>query len=121
MKAATQSCSGKKALSKFMQNLQKTPTKEPILWQSHRLETCNLTKKRAPHRHTQTLSYFFSYVLEFQEHQFSRTPLNDCFCSKYYRKLNISLVKKKMSGSSITNLITSLFKLLELLLEPYSK
>ena len=31
MKAATQSCSGKKALSKFMQNLQKTPAKEPIL------------------------------------------------------------------------------------------
>ena len=87
MKAATQSCSGKKPLSKFTQN---------------------------PH-----------YILEFQEHPFSRTPLNGRFCSKYYRKLNISMVKK-MSGlfdlrNLITSLITSLFKLLKLLLEPYSK
>ena len=57
MKAATQSCSGKKPLSKFRQN---------------------------PH-----------YILEFQEHPFSRTPLNGCFCSKYCKKFNISLVKKK--------------------------
>ena len=99
MKAATQSCSGKKPLSKFTQN---------------------------PH-----------YILEFQEHPFSRTPLNDCFCSKYCRryckKLNISLVKKKKKKMSdslkrpadfrnlITSLTTSLFKLLESLLEPCSK
>ena len=30
MKAATQSCSAKKALSKVKQNPQKTPAKEPI-------------------------------------------------------------------------------------------
>ena len=57
MKAATQSCSGRKALSKFRQ-----------------------------------IPY---YVLEFQEHPFSRTSVNGCFCSKYCGKLNISLVKKK--------------------------
>ena len=47
MKAATR-CSGKKALSKFRQNPQKTPPKDPILYQSQRLEACNLTKKEPP-------------------------------------------------------------------------
>ena len=48
MKATTQSCSGKKALSKFKQNPQKTPAKEPIFKQSHRLEAFNLIKKEPP-------------------------------------------------------------------------
>ena len=38
MKVATQSCTGKKVISKSKQNPQKTPAKEPILWQNHRLE-----------------------------------------------------------------------------------
>ena len=61
MKAATQSCSGKNVLSKFRQNSQKTPAKDPIFYQSQRLKVCNLNQKRAPHSPTQALSYFITF------------------------------------------------------------
>ena len=48
MKAATQSYSKTKVVSKPGQNSQETPAKEPILSNSRTLETCNLTKKRTP-------------------------------------------------------------------------
>ena len=91
-------------------------------------EASSLNKKSSPRAYLDPeLSY---YVLEFQEDPFSRTPLNGRFCSKNYEELNISLTKKNMCGllkqpvdlsNLITSLITCLFKLLELLLEPYSK
>ena len=122
MKAATQRCSGKKELWKFRQNPQKTPAKEPILYQSHRLEVCKLTTKEPPSGIP--MHWVIYYVLEIQEHPFSRTSLNGHFHSKYYRKLNISLVKKnewliKTTGwlkKFDNKFITSLFKLLELLI-----
>ena len=127
MKAATQSCFGKKVLSKFRQNPQKAPAKDPFSSKATGLKSATLPKKSHPKAYLGP--ELFYYVLEFQKHPFSSTLLNCCFCIKYYRKLNISLVKK-MSGllkrpvdlrNLITTLITSLFRLLELLLEPYRK
>ena len=88
MKAATQSWSGKKALSIFRQNPQKNTCKR-----SHS-QIKPKKKKEPPTEAYLSPELFFYYILEFQEHPFSRTPLNGHFCSKYYRKLNISMVKK---------------------------
>ena len=93
MKPATQSCSGKKVLSKFRQNPQKHRQRSPFFIKATGLKPATLPK-RAPPPQAYSGSELFYYVLEFQEHPFSRTPLNGRFCSKYCRKLNISLVKK---------------------------
>ena len=105
--------------------LKKHPQRSPFSGKATGLKPATLPKKGLPQAYLG--AELFYYVLEFQEHPFSRTPLNGRFCSKYCRKLDISLVKK-MSGLlkrpvdlRNSSLITSLFELLELLLEPYSK
>ena len=96
---ATQSCSAKK-VSESWQNLKKTPAKDTILLQSHGLEACTLTKKRTltPKTFSKHLSKTMSYYLlhsEIPRTPISRTNLYDCFCNKYCRNCNISLVKNK--------------------------
>ena len=68
MKAATQSCSGKKAPSTFRQNPQKTSPKDPTLYQSQMLEACNLTKK-------ETLQAYPGPELFLLRFRISRTPI----------------------------------------------
>ena len=87
MNAATQSCSGKKVLSKFRQNPQQTPS---FSSKATGLKPATLPKKAPPQAYPGPELFF--YVIEFQEHPFSGTPLNGRFCSKYCRKRNISLV-----------------------------
>ena len=93
MKAATQSCSEKKVHSKFRQNSQKYPQRSPFSSKATGLKPATLPKKSPPPQAYPSPKLFY-YVLEFQEHPFSRTPLNGRFCSKYCRKLTISLIKK---------------------------
>ena len=97
---ATQSCSAKKKVSESRQNLKKTPAKDTILLQSHGLEACILTKKRTltPKTFSKHLSKTMSYYLlhsEIPRTPISRANLYDCFCNKYCRNCNISLVKNK--------------------------
>ena len=117
MKAATHSCSGKKVLSKFRQNPQKTPAKEPILQQGHRFEVCNFTKKELPHRHTQALSYFIMFQnsknTNFPEHLLMTPSVVNTVGNLTFhwsKKMSGSLKRPIDLRNLITSLITSLFK-----------
>ena len=64
MKAATESCSGKKVLSKFRQNPQKHPQRSPFSSKATGLKPATLPKKNPPQAYPgPDLCY---YVLAFQ-------------------------------------------------------
>ena len=77
MKAATQSCSGKKAFSKFRQNTQETPAIELILQQSHILKPATLPKNVIPVKQgTYIVKFCVDKILPFHESQGSFTKIN---------------------------------------------
>ena len=108
---------------------------EPILWRSHRFETWNLTqnkktkkKKKAHHRHTQAQSYFFITFENFKNTHFpehllmATSVVNTIGNLTFHWSIKSGSLKRPVDlRNLITSLITSLFKPLELLLEPYSK
>ena len=118
----------KKGALKFTQNPQKNTRKGAHSLAKPQVWSLQPYQKKAPHGHTQALSYFY-YVLEFQEHHFPEHLLMVASAVNTVGNLTFHW-SKKISGSLkqpvdlrnlITSLITSLFKPLELLLEPYSK
>ena len=130
MKAATQSCSGKKVLSKFRQNSQEKNTHKkahslakPQAWslQPYQNRAPPLLPQQA---YLGPQLFYYSKNTHFPEHLLMAASVENTVGKLMFHW------SKKMSGllkwpvdlrNLITRLITSLFRLLELLLEPYSK
>ena len=85
-------------------------------------------QKEPPHRHTQALSYFITFEnsknTHFPEHLLMAASVVNTVGNLTFhwsKKMSGSLKRPIDLRNLITSLINSLFNLLELLLEPYSK